>query len=843
MASHHHHHGHHPAAASSSNSNNNVIVATTGGLSNREAEFILPPPSALNPVPALSAALRIDNEEQLLHLLKTDPNNNSIANSNSNDPQMMTTIAASHSGLSTDSQTANTANNMRQVLVFGSESLRTLVMRQILVDPHDTKKKSSSSTTSGAASNKKKNKKENWDARYQFPIPSRCGINVVATRVLTTTTPIQRQEASTTAIAGGDNNRAKAAAKEHEESWNALLEDKLIDVVTYFLRPSDLQQTHMAASRIRAWKKNYRTHHRLVYLPQPTAMIQKVVANLGLAVIPNVSIHRLQLDVFPLETDVFSLEYDDALRESDVEGSPSSLITTVARSLLKLEDVVGKIPRIQSFGPLGEEVVRKLLAMSVDEYAIATQQQQDQPNEDELVLSSKSSGESGGGGGTTTTTTPSGGSGITNVVEQGDVSALIVIDRKVDMVTPMVTPLTYEGLLDDLVGIDCGFLNVNVDIINPPEDNEEAVGENASSGGGSPDKKKKAAHDNNKIVSLAVNGSDSLYAEVRDQHVEKFGSFLQNQAIAMQQSHANFKREGKKKDLAEIHQFVKQIPIFTQNLRTLTNHIHLAELVKQSSEEATFRERWQLERSIVEGEICYDALEDLVASQYPPDRFLRLLCLQSLCSGGIKSSRYDTFRRDVVQTYGYEYLFVLNHLEKVGLLRRREGLWMDTASPFNTLRKSLILINADVDTVDPNDAAYVSSGYAPLTVRLIQATIKGWKMGQREDILKELPGRFVNILQRHPPEDLSTTLKHTPFHTILDPVLVGTEGSATTPGGGGMSTSSNRKPVLMVMYVGGITYMELAALRFLSKRPKFPFHVIIVTTRIINGSSLLGSLS
>ena len=92
--------------------------------------------------------------------------------------------------------------------------------------------------------------------------------------------------------------------------------------------------------------------------------------------------------------------------------------------------------------------------------------------------------------------------------------------------------------------------------------------------------------------------------------------------------------------------------VFTKNLRTLTNHIHLAELVKAFSEETAFRERWQTERSMIEGEICYDTLEDLVACQYPPYRFFRLLCLQSLCAGGIKSSRYDAIRRDVVQTYG-----------------------------------------------------------------------------------------------------------------------------------------------------------------------------------------------
>lgn len=43
--------------------------------------------------------------------------------------------------------------------------------------------------------------------------------------------------------------------------------------------------------------------------------------------------------------------------------------------------------------------------------------------------------------------------------------AMMFIDRKIDMVTPMVTPLTYEGLLDEVVGIDAGY--VSIEIVGP----------------------------------------------------------------------------------------------------------------------------------------------------------------------------------------------------------------------------------------------------------------------------------------------------------------------------------------------------------------------------------------
>lgn len=35
----------------------------------------------------------------------------------------------------------------------------------------------------------------------------------------------------------------------------------------------------------------------------------------------------------------------------------------------------------------------------------------------------------------------------------GIIDAMIVIDRTVDMVTPLCTQLTYEGLVDEIIGI------------------------------------------------------------------------------------------------------------------------------------------------------------------------------------------------------------------------------------------------------------------------------------------------------------------------------------------------------------------------------------------------------
>lgn len=442
----------------------------------KDAEIVLPPPSVSNPVPTLPAALRLDNREQLEAVLESGPLGGLI-------------------------------ESRRQLLVFGSESLRTLLLRQVLTDPKTRTYKG----------------KKNWEPQNVFPLPKNFGI--VGTRILSSSHK------------GGENvsSRVKTSTEtSHDAAEVSLVECAVthtdymedepmpdVDVVTYFIRSSPLEQTQQAASKIASWNATSHAHHRIYYLPQPTAMCHKILSNLGL-VVPdnNISIHRLQLDIFPLETDVLSLEIPDALREVDVECTPSNTVTTIARALLKLQDVTGKIPRIQSMGIVAEEVVRVLLDMTVDEYMDS---QAGANSVDTAALSSDSG---------------------------GDITALFVLDRKVDMVTPMMTPLTYEGLLDDVVGVDCGFIHVDVSIINP--DDDEAKG---------------SVKADKEIAALPVHGSDTLYAEVRNQHVEKFGSFLQNQAKALRESHAEFTDKGKKKDLSEIHQFVKQIPVFTQNLR------------------------------------------------------------------------------------------------------------------------------------------------------------------------------------------------------------------------------------------------------------------------------------
>ena len=755
-----------------------------------------PPPPRPAPSP-LVAALTADNKLLATELLRLDP--------------------AGTASTATDEPNNNTVPvRFKQRLVFADEALRSLFFRQILGGDED------------AAGNSKKKKKNSKAAATDLPIPR--GFGIVGTRILTRSggsseqgdgsaedecpladsTSLYPDLADKDALLRSTGATGTAAAFAPHPAEDPRDATDGADVIVYLLRP-DALQTRAAARRLKRYAQQSSrgpggdaVRHRIVYFPRGNALCDRVLLDEGVLPLESVTIHSLPIDVVPLDSDVLSMERPEVLRRATVDGLPSDPITAVARSLVTLQDCTGTIGRVQTLGPMAEAVLARTMAMRVEDYAAEQDHHQDQGFGD---------GDTAAGGAGSLAMGPS------SSLSSSQIDAMIIFDRKIDMVTPMLTPLTYEGLLDEVLGIDCGLVHVDADVIEPPETDEDKVEAAAA-----------AAAGQKRMASVSLNDADTLYAEVRDQHVEKFGSFLQQQAQALKATHSDF--TDKNRDLSEIHQFVKQIPIFTQNLRSLTHHILLAELVKSATEESGFRQRWQTERSMVESETCYDTLEDLISGQAPPFRVLRLLCLQSLTGGGIKSSRFDSLRRDIVQTYGFEFVVILNNLETAGLLRRKETVFaLDSASPFATLRKHLRLINAEVNATEPDDVSYVSSGYAPLTARLVEVAVTiGW--AGKDEALRELPGRLVDITQRnHPPEELSSAMKRKPGPSL---------GTLARSKGSG---SSEKKPVLLVCFVGGVSFMEIAALRLLTKRPSFPYSIMILTTKVMGGRSMLKSLA
>uniref|UniRef100_A0A3B4B9P2 Uncharacterized protein n=2 Tax=Periophthalmus magnuspinnatus TaxID=409849 RepID=A0A3B4B9P2_9GOBI len=242
---------------------------------------------------------------------------------------------------------------------------------------------------------------------------------------------------------------------------------------------------------------------------------------------------------------------------------------------------------------------------------------------------------------------------------------------------------------------------------------------------------------------------------------------------------------------------------------SLANHTSIAELIKDITTSEAFFDKLTVEQEFMTG-VDTDKLntyiEDRIAQKDPLIKILRLMCMQSVCNNGLKQKVLDFYKREILQTYGYEHILTLNNLEKAGLLKPQTS----SRNNYPTIRKTLKLWMEDANEQNPNDISYVYSGYAPLSIRLTQVLARpGWR--SIEEVLKMLPGPHFEERQQ-------------------------------LPAGLHKKRQQGENRTTLVFFLGGVTYAEIAALRFLSQMEDSGMEYVIATTKLINGTTWIKSL-
>ena len=291
--------------------------------------------------------------------------------------------------------------------------------------------------------------------------------------------------------------------------------------------------------------------------------------------------------------------------------------------------------------------------------------------------------------------------------------------------------------------------------------------------------------------------------------------------------------------VADLNKFVKGMPGLEHDKKALRICFKLLEILKETFQAPAFLQRWRLERDALDGDNrgLFEHVSSLIARQAPIVSVLRLICLECAVEGGLDAKRLAAIRRELLQSYGFDTLVQpLFQLERCGLLYSREG----SAGPWPDLRKTLGLTvegDASVNVADPTDIHYVAGEYAPLSVRLVQAAVGAgggtfsvavpgpssvtgspWEgPGPISDLLRSLPGPTLHLLQ---------TLRA----DLRERCSAAAASDDAAEGG---------RKVVLVVYVGGVSHIELSALRFLSER--LPFDFLVLTTGVINGNELVST--
>ncbi|XP_011311301.1 vacuolar protein sorting-associated protein 33A [Fopius arisanus] len=522
--------------------------------------------------------------------------------------------------------------------------------------------------------------------------------------------------------------------------------------IIFIVRPH-LDMIDLIAENVHGEQNRSPKEFHIFFVPRKSLLCQKKLQNRGVFGSFTL-IEEFPCDLFPFDSDLMSMELSQTYKEFFLENDPTCLYQ-VAQAIRRLQRLYGKIPRVTGRGPAANKVWELLKRLDREEEDVK--------------------------------------------LERGPLSTppiehLLLVDRSIDLLSPLVTQLTYEGLIDEIFGIQNTTVQLPAGKFKDNDDSPTVM---------SVDKKEK----------IVLNSGEELFAEIRDKNFNGVGPVLSQKAKIIS---SQFDERHGDKSVQEIKQFVARLPHMLATKQSLARHTTIAEMVKEVTDSNDFLECLQVEQELLN---CIDTdkpnafIEDCIAQQKPLLKVLRLLCIQSLTNSGLKQKLLDYYKREIVQTYGYQHLPTLLNLEKAGLLRAQQS-----NRQYAVLRKALRLTVEDESEIAPKDISYVHSVYAPLSVRLAEQLVQpgGWQ--GLNDVLGLLPGPAVSTDSRGTISGMR-------------------RGSFT-------SEDSTAEPprLVLVFFIGGCTYAEVSALRFLSQQEDLNVEFVVGTTKLINGNTFLTSL-
>ncbi|XP_070822075.1 vacuolar protein sorting-associated protein 33B [Chaetodon trifascialis] len=392
---------------------------------------------------------------------------------------------------------------------------------------------------------------------------------------------------------------------------------------------------------------------------------------------------------------------------------------------------------------------------------------------------------------------------------QAEIGKVFLIDRDVDFVTPLCSQVVYEGLVDDVFRIKCGCVEFGPDVTS-----------------------------SDKSVKVMVNSQDKVFGEIRNEHFSNVFGFLSQKARNLQTAYD--KRRGM--DIKQMKTFVsEELKGLKQEHRLLSLHIGACESIMKKKTKQDFQELLKTEHSLLEGfEIreCISFIEEHINRQVSMIESLRLLCLLSITENGLLPKDYRSLKAQYLQSYGVNHLLTFANLRQLGLLveqqpgetltvmeskvgklvnDRTAGKLTDAFSSlakksnFRALSRKLNLVPKSGEEYDlrvPRDMAYIFSGaYVPLSCKLVEQVLERDSWTGLEEVTRLLNGH---------------------------------EFAVTGSNGADLRAKSDAQRIILVMFLGGCTFSEISALRFLGRERGYKF--IVVTTAITNSSRLIEAL-
>ncbi|XP_068881760.1 vacuolar protein sorting-associated protein 33B isoform X1 [Aphelocoma coerulescens] len=558
------------------------------------------------------------------------------------------------------------------------------------------------------------------------------------------------------------------------------------DQFCFLVRPR-VRTMRFIADIVNADKMSGRSRkYKIIFSPQKFYACEMVLEEEG--VFGDVTCDEWSFYLLPLDEDIISMELPEFFRDYFLEGD-HRWINPVARALQLLNSL---------YGPFGKTYgIGRCAKMSYELWR-------------DLEEESESEGQG----------------------RKPEIGHVFLMDRDTDYVTALCSQVVYEGLVDDTFRIKCGSVDFGPEVTS-----------------------------SDKSIKVLLNSQDKVFSQIRNEHFSSVFGFLSQKSRNLQAQYD--RRRGM--DIKQMKDFVSQeLKGLKQEHRLLSLHIGACESIMKKKTKQDFQETIKAEHSLLEGFDVREStsfIEEHIDRQVSPIESLRLMCLLSITENGLIPKDYRSLKTQYLQSYGPEHLLTFHNLKRIGLLTEQSAgetltaveskvskLVTDRAagkitdafnslarkSNFRAISKKLGLIprlDGEYDLKMPRDMAYVFGGaYVPLSCKIIEQVLerRGWQ--GLEEVVRLLNGNEFCVSGSGRGRLGAVGLAAGISYSILPYPDSAVEDNP--------AWESQR--VVLAVFLGGCTFSEIAALRFLGKERGCKF--IFLTTAITNSARMMEAM-
>ena len=384
-----------------------------------------------------------------------------------------------------------------------------------------------------------------------------------------------------------------------------------------------------------------------------------------------------------------------------------------------------------------------------------------------------------------------------------EILGMVVFDRSVDFLTLMTTNNTCEGLIDENIGINLGKIKVKNSLLTA------GLQANAN--------KKKDSDPNKEITYSLTSDKNPFFCTISCMRYFDAIKYISE----IRKYYQGIIDKNKKENSIENSQnLLKEVNYFVSKLK---NDLFIAENLINYVVDILFESEHQKytskEQPLLSGGVppdLYAYYDEFLSEKKDLKSLIKLMIIESLTQNGIQG--YQKLKREMLNIFGFEKIFLFRDLEVLGWLKEKQSTLKKIKSiidfNYSQIYEKFQLYNEEYNPEIINDCSYILNGYCPLSLKIIEKAVMG-KWSTIIDILKKIPGAISY------PEDENV-----------------------------ISNPQKESNILLIVFIGGVTYTEIGALRLLNRKFNEDFlqgkrkktQLIILTTSILNSKKILDNL-